>query len=91
MALIFSVGAIICSHCEQATTPLIAGISEGNMEGEKIRFGTFPSAFYATVTTMASCAVQSIRCTTLMLLPIGGMLPLLGMQLGKVVFGGVGA
>jgi K+-transporting ATPase ATPase A chain len=61
----------------------------GNMEGKEVRFGIANSALYATVTTAASCgAVNSMHDS---FTPLGGMIPLLNMQLGEVVFGGVGA
>jgi K+-transporting ATPase ATPase A chain len=61
----------------------------GNMEGKEVRFGIVNSALYATVTTDASCgAVNSMHDS---FTPIGGMVPLVNMQLGEVVFGGVGA
>ncbi len=61
----------------------------GNMEGKEVRFGVATSALYATVTTDASCgAVNAMHDS---FTPIGGMVPLVNMQLGEVVFGGVGA
>ncbi|HEU4643871.1 MAG TPA: potassium-transporting ATPase subunit KdpA [Gemmatimonadaceae bacterium] len=61
----------------------------GNMEGKEVRFGIATSALYATVTTDASCgAVNSMHDS---FTPLGGLVPLLNIQLGEVVFGGVGA
>jgi K+-transporting ATPase ATPase A chain len=61
----------------------------GNMEGKEVRFGVANSALYATVTTGASCgAVNSMHDS---FTPLGGLVPLFNMQLGEVVFGGVGA
>ncbi len=61
----------------------------GNMEGKEVRFGIANSALYATVTTDASCGcVNSMHDS---FTPIGGMVPLVNMQLGEVIFGGVGA
>ena len=61
----------------------------GNMEGKDVRFGIANSALYATITTDASCgAVNAMHDS---FTPIGGMVPLVNMQLGEVVFGGVGA
>lgn len=61
----------------------------GNMEGKEVRFGIVSSALYATVTTDASCGcVNSMHDSYT---PIGGMVPLVNMQLGEVIFGGVGA
>jgi K+-transporting ATPase ATPase A chain len=61
----------------------------GNMEGKEVRFGIANSALFATVTTDASCgAVNAMHDS---FTPIGGLVPLVNMQLGEVVFGGVGA
>ncbi len=61
----------------------------GNMEGKEVRFGVANSALYATMTTDASCgAVNSMHDS---FTPIGGLVPMLNIQLGEVVFGGVGA
>ncbi|MEO5815548.1 MAG: potassium-transporting ATPase subunit KdpA [Gemmatimonadaceae bacterium] len=63
--------------------------SGGNMEGKEVRFGIANSALYATITTDASCgAVNSMHDS---FTALGGMVPLVNMQLGEVVFGGVGA
>jgi len=61
----------------------------GNMEGKEVRFGVANSALYATITTDASCGcVNSMHDS---FTPIGGLVPLVNMQLGEVIFGGVGA
>ena len=61
----------------------------GNMEGKEVRFGLANSALYATITTAASCgAVNSMHDS---FTPLGGLVPLVNIQLGEVVFGGVGA
>ncbi len=61
----------------------------GNMEGKEVRFGIANSALYATVTTDASCgAVNAMHDS---FTPLGGLVPMINMQLGEVVFGGVGA
>jgi K+-transporting ATPase ATPase A chain len=61
----------------------------GNMEGKEVRFGIVNSALYATLTTDASCGcVNSMHDS---FTPLGGMVPLVNMQLGELVFGGVGA
>ena len=63
--------------------------SGGNMEGKEVRFGIANSALYATVTTDASCgAVNAMHDS---FTPLGGLVPLVNMELGEVVFGGVGA
>ena len=71
---------------DQAVSPLQSG---GNMEGKEVRFGIANSALFATVTTDASCgAVNSMHDS---FTPLGGMIPLINIMLGEVVFGGVGA
>lgn len=71
---------------DQATTALQSG---GNMEGKEVRFGINASSLFAVVTTAASCgAVNAMHDS---FTPLGGMVPLVLMQLGEVVFGGVGA
>jgi K+-transporting ATPase ATPase A chain len=66
-----------------------AGNPGGNMEGKEVRFGIANSALYATVTTDASCgAVNSMHDS---FTPIGGMVPLVNIQLGELIFGGVGS
>ena len=63
--------------------------TNGNMEGKEVRFGIFNSALFATVTTDASCgAVNSMHDS---FTPLGGLVPMFNIQLGEVVFGGVGA
>jgi K+-transporting ATPase ATPase A chain len=71
---------------DQTTTELATG---GNMEGKEIRFGLANSALFATVTTDASCgAVNSMHDSYT---PLGGLVPLVNIMLGEVIFGGVGA
>jgi K+-transporting ATPase ATPase A chain len=63
--------------------------TDGNMEGKEVRFGVMNSALFATITTDASCgAVNSMHDS---FTPLGGMIPLLNIQLGEIIFGGVGA
>jgi K+-transporting ATPase ATPase A chain len=71
---------------DQASSPLQAG---GNMEGKEVRFGIANSAIWATATTAASNgSVNSMHDSYT---PLGGIVPLLNMQLGEIIFGGVGA
>jgi potassium-transporting ATPase potassium-binding subunit len=93
MALVFVIGVLICWHAEVAGNPNITGLgvnpAGGNMEGKEVRFGIFNSALFATVTTDASCgAVNSMHDSYT---PIGGLIPMLNIQLGEIIFGGVGA
>jgi len=77
-------------HAERGVDIITTATSPGgNMEGKEVRFGIANSALYATVTTDASCgAVNAMHDS---FTPIGGMVPLLNIQLGEVIFGGVGA
>jgi K+-transporting ATPase ATPase A chain len=71
---------------DQNTTTVQPG---GNMEGKEVRFGVMPSALFAVVTTVTSCgAVNSMHDS---FTPLGGLVPLFNMQLGEVVYGGVGS
>jgi K+-transporting ATPase ATPase A chain len=71
---------------DQNTTTLQPG---GNMEGKEVRFGVMPSALFAVVTTVTSCgAVNSMHDS---FTPLGGLVPLFNMQLGEVVYGGIGS
>ena len=93
MFVLFFAGVLVCAHFESAGNPHLAALgvdpADGNMEGKEVRFGIFNSALFATVTTDASCgAVNSMHDS---FTPIGGLVPMLNMQLGEVVFGGVGA
>jgi len=93
MFLLFLVGVLICWGAESSGNPRLAALgvdqSSGNMEGKEVRFGIFNSALFATITTDASCgAVNSMHDS---FTPLGGLVPLFNIQLGEVVFGGVGA
>jgi potassium-transporting ATPase potassium-binding subunit len=93
MALIFFIGFLVCWSAEAAGNPRMHALgvdaSSGNMEGKEVRFGIFNSALFATVTTDASCgAVNAMHDS---FTPLGGLIPLVNIQLGEVVFGGVGA
>ncbi|MBP2686245.1 MAG: K+-transporting ATPase, KdpA [Deltaproteobacteria bacterium] len=93
MTVLFLAGLLLCWWAEGAGNPRLHALgvdsSGGNMEGKEVRFGIFSSALFATVTTDASCgAVNAMHDS---LTPLGGMVPLINMHLGEVVFGGVGA
>jgi K+-transporting ATPase ATPase A chain len=93
MFLLFLVGVLVCWGAESSGNPRLAALavdqSSGNMEGKEVRFGIFNSALFATITTDASCgAVNSMHDS---FTPLGGLVPLFNIQLGEVVFGGVGA
>ena len=93
MSILFFAGVVACTHFEAQGNTALAGLpvdqSMGNMEGKEARFGVAASALYATVTTAASCgAVDAMHGS---FTPLGGLVPLANIQLGEVVFGGVGA
>lgn len=93
MAVIFVVGVLVCWNAEAAGNPMLHALgvdpTDGNMEGKEVRFGIFNSALFATVTTAASCgAVNAMHDS---FTAIGGLVPLLNIELGEVVFGGAGA
>jgi potassium-transporting ATPase potassium-binding subunit len=78
--------AIAVLHVDQAPSALQAG---GNMEGKEVRFGIASSALFTTVTTDASCGAVNNMHESLM--PLGGLVPLVNMMLGEIIFGGVGS
>jgi K+-transporting ATPase ATPase A chain len=91
MILLFLAGVTVVYWQEAAGNPILhaMGVSGGNMEGKEVRFGTAASALFAVVTTAASCgAVNAMHDS---FTPLGGLIPLLNIQLGEVVIGGVGA
>jgi K+-transporting ATPase ATPase A chain len=97
MASLFLAGVLVAYSAEARGNPLLAGTDQaagamgpgGNMEGKEARFGIVNSALFATVTTDASCgAVNAMHDS---FTPLGGLVPLVDIMLGEVVFGGVGA
>jgi len=93
MAVLFLAGLLLCWGAETMGNPRLHALgvdpAAGNMEGKETRFGIFGSALFATVTTDASCgAVNAMHDS---LTPLSGMVPLINLHLGEVVFGGVGA
>ncbi|OPY75816.1 MAG: Potassium-transporting ATPase A chain [Syntrophorhabdus sp. PtaU1.Bin058] len=93
MAVLFLSGAMVAYWAESHPNPALAGLpldhGAGNMEGKEVRFGTAGSALFATITTAASCgAVNAMHDS---FTPLGGLVPLINIMLGEVVFGGVGA
>ena len=91
MGVLFLAGVAVCYGAEAAGNPLLhaLGVAGGNMEGKEVRFGIAASALFATITTAASCgAVNAMHDS---FTALGGMVPLINMQLGEVIIGGVGA
>jgi K+-transporting ATPase ATPase A chain len=101
MSVLWFAGVLTCYWAEAQPNPLLKGVDQhaiqmglatqpgGNMEGKEVRFGVANSALFATVTTDASCgAVNSMHDS---FMPLGGMVPLVNIHLGEIIFGGVGA
>jgi potassium-transporting ATPase potassium-binding subunit len=99
MAVLFLAGLTTAYWAESAGNPAFAALNVdstpsefqagGNMEGKEVRFGIADSALFATVTTDTSCgAVNSMHDS---FTPLGGMIPLVNIELGEVIFGGVGS
>ncbi|MBP2560031.1 K+-transporting ATPase ATPase A chain [Neorhizobium galegae] len=91
MGILFIVGVGITYWAEAAGNPLMhqLGLAGGNMEGKEVRFGTAMSSLFAVITTAASCgAVNAMHGS---FTALGGLIPLINMQLGEVIVGGVGA
>jgi K+-transporting ATPase ATPase A chain len=97
MLALFLVGVSAAYWAEARGNPQLAGIDQhvstmnsgGNMEGKEVRFGIANSALFATITTDASCgAVNSMHDSYT---PLGGMIPLVNIMLGEIIFGGVGS
>jgi K+-transporting ATPase ATPase A chain len=99
MTVVFVAAVLAIIPAEQAGNPQLAALgvdqvqslaqAGGNMEGKELRFGITASALFAAITTAASCgAVVAMHES---FTPLGGLVPLVLMQLGEVVFGGVGS
>ena len=99
MTLLFAVAVLVVTPAEQAGNPQFAalGIDQarsavqpgGNMEGKEARFGIAATTLFAAITTAASCGAVNGMHDSFM--PMGGAVPMVLMQLGEVVFGGVGS
>jgi potassium-transporting ATPase potassium-binding subunit len=97
MSALFFAGVLVAYSAESHANPLLHGVNQttsalqpgGNMEGKEVRFGIANTALFATVTTDASCgAVNGMHDS---FTPLGGMVPMVNIMLGELVFGGVGA
>jgi len=97
MAVLFLAGVTLAYWAEARGNPLLAATNQsatelqpgGNMEGKEVRFGIADSALFATVTTDASCG--AINGWHDSYTPLGGMVPLVNIMLGEIIFGGVGS
>jgi K+-transporting ATPase ATPase A chain len=91
MGILFVAGVVACYWAEASGTGAMnaLGLSGGNMEGKESRFGIALSALFAVITTAASCgAVNAMHDS---FTALGGMVPLVNMELGEIIIGGVGA
>jgi K+-transporting ATPase ATPase A chain len=91
MGVLFIAGVAVTYWAEAGGTQTMQalGLTGGNMEGKEVRFGIVASALFAVITTAASCgAVNAMHDS---FTPLGGMIPLINMQLGEIIIGGVGA
>jgi len=91
MSIMFIGGVWVAYWAEAAGNPLVhqLGVLGGNMEGKEVRFGVAASALWAVATTATSCGAVNAMHDSFMAL--GGLVPLLNMQLGEIIFGGVGS
>jgi K+-transporting ATPase ATPase A chain len=97
MSILFAVGFTVTYWAESHPNPMLHGVNArasslqagGNMEGKETRFGIADSALFATITTDASCGAINSWHESFM--PLGGMVPLLNIELGEIIFGGVGS
>ena len=91
MGVLFAAGVAVTYWAEANGSSVLngLGLAGGNMEGKEVRFGIAASALFAVITTAASCgAVNAMHDS---FTALGGMIPLINMQLGEVIVGGVGA
>ncbi len=91
MGVLFIAGVAVCYWAEARGNDALTamGLTGGNMEGKEVRFGIVASALFAVITTAASCgAVNAMHDS---FTALGGMIPLINMQLGEIIVGGVGA
>jgi K+-transporting ATPase ATPase A chain len=91
MGVLFLTGVLVTYWAEASGTPMLdaLGLTGGNMEGKEVRFGIAASALFAVITTAASCgAVNAMHDS---FTALGGMVPLINIELGEIIVGGVGA
>src|SRR5436190_12799530 len=97
MAFLFFIGVATAYWAEARGNPLLVGVNQsasalhsgGNMEGKEVRFGIANSALFATMTSDTSCGAVNSQHDSFT--PLGGMVPMINIMLGEVVFGGVGS
>ena len=91
MGVLFIAGVVVCYWAEAHGNDILnaMGLTGGNLEGKEVRFGIVASALFAVITTAASCgAVNAMHDS---FTALGGMVPLINIQLGEIIVGGVGA
>src|SRR6202007_1248612 len=91
MGVLFIAGVVVCYAAEAHGNDILnaMGLTGGNMEGKEVRFGIVASALFAVITTAASCgAVNAMHDS---FTALGGMIPLINIQLGEIIVGGVGS
>jgi potassium-transporting ATPase potassium-binding subunit len=91
MGVLFIAGVVLCYWAEAHGNDILnaMGLTGGNMEGKEVRFGIVASALFAVITTAASCgAVNAMHDS---FTALGGMVPLINIELGEIIVGGVGA
>jgi len=97
MSVLFLAGFVVAYWAESHPNPSLHNVAQqgsalqagGNMEGKEVRFGMTQSAIFAAATTDASCGAINAYFDSFM--PLGGMIPMLNIQLGEIIFGGVGS
>ena len=91
MSIVWAGGLLVASLAEGAGNPLVhaMGVAGGNLEGKDVRFGVGASSLFAVSTTATACGCVNSQHDSFM--PLGGLVPLLNIQLGEDIFGGVGA
>jgi len=93
MGVLFLMGVAVTYWAEAQANPALTALgvdgTMGNMEGKEVRFGIAASALFAVITTAASCGAVNAMHASFM--PLGGMIPLINMELGEIIVGGVGA
>jgi K+-transporting ATPase ATPase A chain len=91
MGVLFLAGVVVTSWAEAAGNRVLytLGLEGGNLEGKEVRFGIVASALFAVITTAASCgAVNAMHDS---FTALGGMIPLINIELGEIIVGGVGS
>lgn len=93
MSFVFTIGLMAVYWAEGAGNPLLTQLpidqTAGNMEGKEVRFGIAASAIFAVATTTTACGAVNAMLDSFM--PLGGMVPLMNVQLSEVIFGGAGS